>query len=115
MPRQIRRVATGPNPDGKSIFCIDGLSPHVFSRGTGSVVVTDLWETERTPADNRGNADSINRPFRLPPPPNGSVLRIIEYPPDRERVPALAQERDAPADGSGRHQALDRGPHLHQG
>jgi len=59
------------------------------------VVVTDLWETPRTPADNRGNEDSIDRPFRLPPPKTGSVLRVIEYPPDKERVPALAQERDA--------------------
>src|SRR6266850_2466986 len=75
MPRKIRRVVTGHNAAGKSIFCMDGPSPHVFSRGTGSVVVTDLWETQRTPADNRGNADSINRPFRLPPPPDGSVLR----------------------------------------
>jgi mannose-6-phosphate isomerase-like protein (cupin superfamily) len=115
MPRKIRRVVTGHNAAGKSIFCMDGPSPHVFSRGTGSVVVTDLWETQRTPADNCGNADSINRPFRLPPPPNGSVLRIIEYPPDRERVPALAQERDAPADGSGRHEALDRGNPRHPG
>src|SRR3979409_2766775 len=109
MPKKIRRVVTGHNAAGKSLFCMDGPSPHVFSRGTGSVVVTDLWETQQTPADNRGNADSINRPFRLPPPPNGSGLRIIEYPPDKERVPALAQERDAPAGGRGRHEALERG------
>jgi mannose-6-phosphate isomerase-like protein (cupin superfamily) len=115
MQRKIRRVVTGHDAAGRSIFVMDGPSPHVFSRGTGSVVVTDLWETQRTPADNRGNDDSINRPFRLPPPKNGSVLRIIEYPPDKQRVPALAHERDAPADGSGRYEALDRQNPRHPG
>jgi hypothetical protein len=43
------------------------------------------------------------------------VLRIIEYPPDKQRVPALAHERDAPADGSGRHEVLDRGNPRHPG
>jgi len=115
MQKKIRRVVTGHSAEGKSIFIMDGPSPHVFSRGTGSVVVTDLWETHGTPADNRGNEDSISRPFRLPPPKNGSVLRIIEYPPDKQRVPALAHERDAAADGSGRHEALDRGNPRHPG
>jgi mannose-6-phosphate isomerase-like protein (cupin superfamily) len=115
MPKDIRRVVTGHNAAGKSTFVMDGPCPHVFRRGTGSVVVTDLWETRETPADNGGNADSIDRPFRLPPPRNGSVLRIIEYPPDKERVPALAGEREAPPDGSGRHEALDRGNPRHPG
>jgi mannose-6-phosphate isomerase-like protein (cupin superfamily) len=100
---------------GKSIFILDGPSPHVFNRGTGSVVVTDLWETHGTPADNRGNEDSISGPFRLQPPKNGSVVRIIEYPPDKQRVPALAHERNASADGSGRYEALDRGNPRHPG
>jgi hypothetical protein len=115
MQKKIRRVVTGHNAGGKSIFIMDGPSPHVFNRGTGSVVVTDLWETHGTPADNRGNEDSISGPFRLQPPKNGSVLRIIEYPPDKQRVPALAHERNASADGSGRYEALDRGNPRHPG
>jgi hypothetical protein len=51
MQKKIRRVVTGHNAVGKSIFIMDGPSPHVFNRGTGSVVVTDLWETHGTPAD----------------------------------------------------------------
>jgi mannose-6-phosphate isomerase-like protein (cupin superfamily) len=115
MAKPIRRVVTGHNAQGKSVFIMDGPAPHVFSRGTGSVVVTDLWETNGSPADNRGNEDAIARPFRLPPPRNGSVLRIIEYPPDKQRLKTLAHERDAPDDGSGRHQALDRGNPRHPG
>ena len=32
----IRRIVTGHNAAGKSVFIIDGASPHVFQRNTGS-------------------------------------------------------------------------------
>jgi mannose-6-phosphate isomerase-like protein (cupin superfamily) len=43
------------------------------------------------------------------------VFRLIEYPPDAQRVAALLSERDAPDDGSGRHAARDRGSPRHPG
>jgi quercetin dioxygenase-like cupin family protein len=95
-------VVTGHNAQGKSVFISDGPTPHVFQRSPGSAIVMELWETNSTPADNRGNADAIARGFRLPPPKNGSVFRIIEYPPDSARLKALAEELAAPDDGSGR-------------
>jgi mannose-6-phosphate isomerase-like protein (cupin superfamily) len=115
MPKPIRRVVTGHNAQGRSVFIMDGPAPHVFSRGTGSTTVTELWQTRSSPAHNRGHEDAVSSPFRLPPPENGSVFRIIEYPPDAQRLAALAAERDAPDDGSGRSQALDRGNPRHPG
>jgi mannose-6-phosphate isomerase-like protein (cupin superfamily) len=114
MPRQIRRVVTGHNAAGKSIFVSDGPTPHVFSRTKGSAIVHELWETTRTPADNRGNADAIARGHRLPPPQNGSVFRVIEYPPDAERLAAIAREHALP-DESGRAEATDRNNPRHPG
>ena len=108
MPNPPRRVVTGHNADGKSVFVTDAPTPHVFQRNPGSAIVMELWETGATPADNRGNADAIARGFRLPPPKNGSVFRVIEYPPDKERLTALASELAAPDDGSGRVQAADK-------
>jgi mannose-6-phosphate isomerase-like protein (cupin superfamily) len=115
MPKPIRRVVTGHDAAGKSIFIMDGHAPHVFSRGTGSAVVTELWATRGAPADNRGNDDAVAPAFRLPPPQRGTVFRIIEYPPDSERLLALARERDAGDDGSGRNAARDRGNPRHPG
>ena len=115
MPRPVRRVVTGHNAAGKSIFIIDEPSPHVYARRPGSAIVTELWETTKTPADNRGSADAIERQFRLPPPRNGSVFRIIEYPPDKERVAALAIELAEPDDGSGRVASADRRNPRHLG
>ena len=115
MPRVPRRVVTGHNADGKSIFITDEATPHVFQRSPGSAIVMELWETHSTPADNRGNDDAIARGFRLPPPKNGSVFRIIEYPPDSARLKALAAERAGPDDGSGWLQAADKGGARHLG
>jgi mannose-6-phosphate isomerase-like protein (cupin superfamily) len=115
MPKPIRRVVTGHNAAGKSVFVMDGAAPHVYSRSPGSAVVTELWETRAAPADNRGHAEVTDHPFRLAPPRNGSVFRIIEYPPDRERLAALEAQRASADDGSGHGEAFDRGKPRHPG
>jgi mannose-6-phosphate isomerase-like protein (cupin superfamily) len=115
MTKPVRRVVTGHDAQGKSVFLMDGISPHVFQRSPGSAVVTELWETRSSPADNRGSEDPADRPFRLPPPTNGSVFRIIEYPPDEERLAALMDERAAADDGTGMSAARDRGEPRHPG
>ena len=115
MTRQIRRVVTGHDAAGRSTFIINAASPHVFSRTKGSAIVHELWETTRTPADNRGGDDAIARGHRLPPPKNGSVFRVIEYPPDTERLAAIAHEHALPDDGSGRTAATDRNNPRHPG
>jgi hypothetical protein len=115
MTKPVRRVVTGHDARGKSVFIMDDVSPHIFSRAPGSAVVTELWETRGSPADNRGSEDMAARSFRLPPPKNGSVFRIIEYPPDKERLAALMQERAAGDDGTGMDAARDRGNPRHPG
>src|SRR5215472_4355645 len=115
MAKSVRRVVTGHDIDGRSTFLIDAPTPHVFQRTKGSAIVHELWETARTPADNRGNADVIARGHRLAPPQNGSVFRVIEYPPDSERLAAFAHEEKLPDDGSGRAQASDRNNPRHAG
>ena len=92
MRKPIRRVVTGHDAAGRSVFITDAPAPHVYNRAPGSAVVTELWETRAMPADNGGNDEVTDHPFRLAPPRNGSVFRIVEYPPDKERVPALASE-----------------------
>jgi mannose-6-phosphate isomerase-like protein (cupin superfamily) len=115
MPKPVRRVVTGHNAAGRSIFVMDGPAPHVYCRSPGSAEVTELWETRGAPADNSGNAEVTDHPFKLAPPKNGSVFRIIEYPPDKERLAALQAQRAAPDDGSGHGDAFDRGAPRHPG
>jgi mannose-6-phosphate isomerase-like protein (cupin superfamily) len=113
----IRRVVTGHNAEGRSCFIMDGAPPHVYSRSPGSSIVTELWETRSAPAANTGDEDPTARPFRLPPPNNGTVFRIIVYPPDTERLAALQREHEAQGseDVSGRASAMDRSGARHPG
>jgi hypothetical protein len=92
MRKPIRRVVTG-HAAGRSVFITDAPAPHVYNRAPGSAVVTELWETRAMPADNSGNDEVTDHPFRLAPPRNGSVFRIVEYPPDKERLPVLERQR----------------------
>jgi mannose-6-phosphate isomerase-like protein (cupin superfamily) len=114
MPKPIRRVVTGHSA-GRSVFVMDGSAPHVYQRSPGSAVVTELWETRSAPADNTGSAEVTDHPFRLAPPKTGTVFRIIEYPPDKQRLAALAKERAAGDDDSGHGDAFDRGSPRHPG
>ena len=65
MPRVPRRVVTGHNAEGKSIFIADAPTPHVFQRSPGSAIVMEMWETDATPAE-QPRQRRRHRP-RLPP------------------------------------------------
>jgi mannose-6-phosphate isomerase-like protein (cupin superfamily) len=85
----IRRVITGIGSDGRSRIVRDGASGCVLEFAPG-LRLTDLWET--TAAKDAGDPahDGAARPLKLEPPPGGSILRIIDYPPDREWRPKLS-------------------------
>jgi quercetin dioxygenase-like cupin family protein len=118
MPRTFRRVVTGHNALGRSIFLTDGPPPVVHSRGAGSTAVTEFWQTDRTPADISGSGDpTIGQPQRVPPPRHGSKFRVVEYPPDSQRVAALrgpGASHDARAEGYVRDLANKRHPGFHK-
>jgi hypothetical protein len=80
---RVRRVLTGHDADGKSMLLMDGLAPNVKEMASmPGLALTDLWETKGAPARNEGAADNADRPVRLEPPRNGTILRIVEFPPD---------------------------------
>ncbi|HEV3008108.1 MAG TPA: cupin domain-containing protein [Burkholderiales bacterium] len=80
---RVRRVLTGHDAEGRSTFIADGPAPNVkeMTAITG-LALTDLWETGAAPASNTGDKDAAERPVRLEPPTNGTILRIVEFPPD---------------------------------
>jgi hypothetical protein len=83
MASRIRRVVTGHDAQGRSTFIMDGLAPNVKEmESMPGVALTDLWETTTAPADNTGAVDAALRPVKLEPPSVGSILRIVEFPPD---------------------------------
>lgn len=83
MVHRIRRVVTGHDRDGKSIFVMDGKAPNILEMASmPGVALTDLWRTRTSPASNAGNADAATGKIKLAPPSSGTILRIVEFPPD---------------------------------
>lgn len=82
---RVRRVLTGHDRAGRSIILEDGLAPNVKEMASmPGLALTDLWETTRAPASNEGSRDAARRRVRLEPPAQGTILRIVEFPPDSQ-------------------------------
>ena len=82
---KVRRVLTGHDADGKSTFIADGYAPNVKEMASmPGLALTDLWDTAGAPASNAGGADAAARPVRLEPPKSGTIVRIVEFPPDSQ-------------------------------
>lgn len=83
MIQKVRRVLTGHDAQGRSIILSDGHAANVKEMASmPGLALTDLWETKGAPASNAGDEDAASRPVRLEPPPNGTILRMVEFPPD---------------------------------
>jgi quercetin dioxygenase-like cupin family protein len=76
-----RRVVTGHDKDGKSIFLSDGLPPVIRAAPDGAEFV-ELWNTSAMPAPiAREEPDPTERSLTVPPEPNGTKIRINVFPP----------------------------------
>jgi mannose-6-phosphate isomerase-like protein (cupin superfamily) len=74
----IHRVITGFGADNKSTTLFDSRLPlDVGKSGTAGAV---LWVTDSYPL-GISQQDTAQRPVGIPPPPNGTVLRVVEFPP----------------------------------
>jgi mannose-6-phosphate isomerase-like protein (cupin superfamily) len=94
MIQRIRRVVTGHDAEGRSMILSDGPAASVKEIPTfPGLALTDLWETAGAPASNAGSADAAARAVRLEPPKNGTIFRIVEFPPDTSR-PQGADSRE---------------------
>ena len=113
MARTFRRVVTGHNAEGKSIFISDGPPPHSLEPMPG-LVLHEIWETG-APADNTADGDPAIRENRIEPhDPAGTIFRYVEFPPDaslQDADPAAAFEEmgsgdayDADSETAGMHE-----------
>lgn len=82
--QKVRRIVTGMDRNGRSVIVSDRASPHVMAlQGIPRFGVTDLWRTASTPADPDEARDLCSVPTQLAPPRRGSVLRVVEFAPDK--------------------------------
>jgi naringenin degradation protein FdeH len=77
----IRRVVTTHDASSKAVVGFDNIAPQTGGEAELGVKVFNLWITDSTPADIAGSADAATRKVGIPPPPNGSIFRIVEFGP----------------------------------
>ena len=92
MGSRIRRVVTGHDDKGKAVVLMDGEAGNVSFREATGITSTLLWVTDSTPADISGFADAAERDIGIPPPPEGSTFRVVEFPPEKQVGRALSHE-----------------------
>lgn len=81
MPTAPRRVVTGHDPQGNSVFVLDGPPPVVRTAPDGAYFF-ELWNTDAVPAPIAPTEpEPTERDLTVPPAPGGTKIRINEFPP----------------------------------
>jgi quercetin dioxygenase-like cupin family protein len=76
-----RRVVTGHDERGVSVFASDGPVPVVRTAPDGALFY-EIWGTDAMPAPIGANSpDPTAGALSVPPTPNGTKIRINEFPP----------------------------------
>jgi len=82
-PKPVRRIVAGNDEKGKAVVLSDGPSPDVRTDpARPGFSSTRLWVTDRTPARTKGIRETLDIPHTIEPPRDGSVCRIVTFPPD---------------------------------
>lgn len=79
---KFRRIVTGHDAAGKAIFTEDTVCANVKCLfGMSNHTNTELWKSVEMPVDNSGEPnDNIGDNLSTPPPGNGTVIRVVEFP-----------------------------------
>jgi len=91
MNMPIRRIVTGHNAQGLAVVEMDSPAPNSKVRNATGLVSTLVWVTDETPAKMDLKIDRADRTIGVPPPANGSVLRVVDFPPITAEQAAVSQ------------------------
>ena len=81
MPDAPRRVVTGHDENGVSVFLSDGAPPVVRTAPDGALFY-EIWGTAAAPAPiGAAEPDPTDDALTVPPAPCGTKIRINEFPP----------------------------------
>jgi hypothetical protein len=77
--KPIRRVVTTHDASGKAVFLSDGPAANLAR--PGRPVSWPMWVLDASPAECSGTADFATKMKGLHPDPNGTLFRIVDFPP----------------------------------
>lgn len=90
----VRRIVTGHDADGKAVFQEDGPVPRVVQvGGEYGPMFYEVWNTRETPARiDRASGEPPEQGIQLAPPKNGTRIRVLDIPPDGDRLDNITPE-----------------------
>ncbi len=94
MNAPFRRVVTGHNAEGQAVILEDAAPPRVQRIG-GEIgpMFYEIWNTRATPAPiDRASGEPFEDKITLAPPRNGTRIRVLEIPPEDNRLRALSPQ-----------------------
>ena len=111
----IRRVVTGDDASGKSRVIEDAPAKSIktVAERPGYRAV-NVWRTTEAPP-LIGAEESVGQHKGILPPANGTILRIIDFPPEPQDEAELRRQLDSTFGGIYKDAAHDRRPGKHPG
>ncbi|HZX18493.1 MAG TPA: cupin domain-containing protein [Pseudomonas sp.] len=78
-----KRVVTGHDAHGLAVVATSGATPNNFPlKAVPGTVFYEVWNSKASPAVLDNGDDPTNQPLQLSPMPLGSVIRVVDIPPD---------------------------------
>jgi hypothetical protein len=112
----VRRLVTGVDESGRSRIVEDGVSPAVFTiEGLTGYRNNNLWRTlgPTSPVDA---PDSVLEHAGVLPPPGGTILRVIDIPPNSDNREEMKEKLGTLFSSmfpDAQHRPDDRDPGMH--
>ena len=111
-----RRIVTAIDDQGNSYLAEDGPSPAAFALPDAAFRSDNIWRTPAAPSAIAA-PDDITAHRGVCPPDGGTVLRVIDFPPQqgtREEMAALAKGVFTQLYPDARHQPSERSAGMHE-
>jgi hypothetical protein len=91
----VRRIVTGIDANGRSYIAEDGISPAMMTmQGREGYRNNNIWRTVGSPA-RVGAPDTVLEHRGVLPPKSGTVLRVIDIPPEDKDPEAQRRATEA--------------------
>ena len=84
---EFRRIVTRLDAAGRAVVMSDSKVPMMATRSPNGV--GEVWVTQKTPAELSFTEDLAHTKVGIQPPRNGTVFRVVDFPPTTEAIDKL--------------------------